>query len=110
MARQSTPLFAKVLYWFLRAPVAFLCVMYAGILPLAILGLPDQRAPFMELAVAPYAAVVVVTAVNFTWGCWRAIRGDSPATALRPFPGPVWLASLAVGLACGTFALVVAAA
>jgi hypothetical protein len=101
MQTTRTPLIGRILYWFVGAPVTFLGVLYAGILPVVVLGPAEQRPPMVTAATALYAAVLFVVALWLTWAFWRAVRGDAPPAAFRPFPWPVWAAAVALGFASG---------
>ena len=107
MSQQGTPSMGKLLYWLFGAPAIFLGVLYAGILPVVLLGTPDERPPATNLIVAPYGVLLLVFAVFVVWACWRAVRGD--ARALRPFPWPVWVGALVLGLASGAATLLLRA-
>jgi len=97
----STPIVAKVLYWLVGAPAAFLAVMYTGAMPLVLLGAADERPPILNLVIAPYVVLVFVAAAFVAWACWRAVRGEVPAVAFRPFPGRVWAIAAVVGFFWG---------
>jgi hypothetical protein len=101
---ESTLFIGKLVYWFLGAPAAFLSVMYVGTLPLLLLGPTEERSSTINLVVAPYSAFLFVAALYLSWACWRAVRGDPPASAFRPFPWPVWVSAIALGLISGTVA------
>jgi hypothetical protein len=109
VSERSTPTVGRILYWFLGAPVVLLADMYTGTMPLVLLGPSEERAPIVNLAAAPYAALVCLASLYFAWSCWRAVRGEPPATAFRPFPWWVWAGAAAVGLASGAVAFVRAA-
>ena len=101
MRERATPLLARVLYWLLGAPVVCLAVLYVGLVPVLFLGPAENRSPITSLVVVPYGAVLIVASLYLSWACWRAVRGDPPTTAFRPFPRAVWLATIAVGLTLG---------
>lgn len=101
MRRRSHRLLTGTLYWLLGAPTTFLAVLYAGSLTLAF-SPSDTRPPIGNLLAAPYTMLVLVAAWNLTWAFWRVLRGDSAASAFRPFPWPVWVFASLVGLTSGT--------
>ena len=104
--RRPTPFIGKLVYWLLGAPVAFLSVAYIGSLPLVLLGPFEERSRITNLGVSPYSAVVLVAATYVAWAFWRAVRGDPPAAAFRPFPWPVWAVATVLGLALGLVSFV----
>ena len=106
MGSSDTPIVAKVLYWFLGAPAVFLGMLHVGVLPLVILGPAEERASITNLVVAPYLALLVVGACYFTWACWRAVRGEHPSIAFRPFPWPIWVGAALLGIVSGAVTFV----